>query len=179
MSAIQDLIAAARAESERQDIDGWERHVWGRKADAAEKELAEFIAQALADESHVADLKKELAAQRFELGEWRRLAKERLAELEAQPRIDLEALRKALALVERWTWNPDGEPAQFEDVADWFYQETGMLRPGKSQPLEGGYSDEARSTAWERWRREKSREVLHSVRSLLAQLNKEAGNEGR
>jgi hypothetical protein len=44
----------------------------------------------------------------------------------------LLAAAKAAA---RWMYNPDDIPGQFEDIADWFHRETGMLRPGCDVPI--------------------------------------------
>lgn len=73
MSALTDLIAAARGQSRSYDP---EERLWRELADAAEKELA--------------SLRSGLRKERALYGE----ATEKLAVLEMQPSIDLEALRK-------------------------------------------------------------------------------------
>jgi len=70
---------------------------------------------------------------------------------EAAPEL-LAALRELTG----WTMRLPGEDANdtFERLADDFYRDTGMLRPGKSQPLEvymGNDEDGRRARAWAEW----------------------------
>ena len=57
----------------------------------------------------------------------------------------------ALALVKRWLGKSGDANATFEDIAAWFHAETGMLRPGKDDPV-GGPSNDDRATRWIAWR---------------------------
>lgn len=58
---------------------------------------------------------------------------------------------EALALAVRWMGDPANPLGTFEDIADWFYRDTGYLRPGKSEPLECGNRSEERDAAWKAW----------------------------
>ncbi len=80
-----------------------------------------------------------------------------------------DRLREALELAAKWLTNPDESATDsFERIADWFYRDTGFLRPGKSQPLEMGENADQRQEAWKSWVESKQREVYDSVRDALA-----------
>jgi len=61
------------------------------------------------------------------------------------------AAEASLRLAVRWMGNPADALGTFEDIAEWFYQDTGFLRPGKSEPLECGDRTEEREAAWKAW----------------------------
>lgn len=71
----------------------------------------------------------------------------------------------------RWCHNPDcGSIEQFEDINDWFYSETGNLRPGKSDVR--GIPDEVRRQSWDLWLLEKQRAYHNGLLSLRAELTR-------
>lgn len=91
-----------------------------------------------------------------------------LSELEAA-RVEVAELREAATLAASWLYDPDENATErFERIADEFHRMTGMLRPGKSQPLEGGHSDEERQAVWDTWSKARARAVLVGLRSALA-----------
>lgn len=74
----------------------------------------------------------------------------------------LEALETLEAFYERK--NEDSFD-HFERIADWFYKETGYLRPGKDCFL---HEREVREAAWTKWRAEK----LAKARAAIAKARK-------
>lgn len=76
-------------------------------------------------------------------------------------------LREALSLASRWLG--DGDPNNaFEDIAEWFRSETGMLRPGKDEPFSSGAVPyEQRRIAFENWAKAKGDRVRATVRAAL------------
>lgn len=69
----------------------------------------------------------------------------------------------SISEIKRWAWNPDKNANEtFEDIASWFYDETGYLRPGKSYPC--AYpAPEDRQLKWDEWRQQKAREFLAGI----------------
>lgn len=78
-----------------------------------------------------------------------------------------EKLYSALRLALRWMGDSDDPTGTFEDIGDWFYRDTGYLRPGKSEPLECGGRDEERQAAWEAWVKKTRAHVRKTCASLL------------
>lgn len=92
----------------------------------------------------------------FELSSWLAIDEVQAppAELrrrESPPDGRLEALESALRLAVRWMGDAEDPLGTFEDIGEWFYRETGYLRPGKSEPLECGARSEERDRAWKEW----------------------------
>jgi hypothetical protein len=71
--------------------------------------------------------------------------------------------------IERWFRNPS-DLEVWEDIASWFHQETGHLRPGKDKPIGFHQTEEGEADcchdAWLLWVDEKR---LDAQRSLLAE----------
>jgi hypothetical protein len=63
----------------------------------------------------------------------------------------------------------DGPNETFERIAEMFYRDTGMLRPGKDQAAAlGGFpTDEARRDAWSEWVTRKNNELDAKIRAAL------------
>lgn len=63
-----------------------------------------------------------------------------------------------------------GYTERFEEDAERFYRETGMLAPGKSVPLAmaGAWDDDDRSTAWNAFCETLRNEALQTLESALA-----------
>lgn len=82
-------------------------------------------------------------------------------------------LSAALVITRRWLSDAETKPIDaYEDIADWFHVETGMLRPGKDV---GAYDDhspsyEVRAERFAVWCREKGR-------TIRAQIDKALGTE--
>lgn len=87
--------------------------------------------------------------------------------VDGHPFGEEEKLRVALRLAVRWMGDPSDPLGTFEDIGDWFYRETGFLRPGKSEPLECGGRDEEREAAWQEWAKRKRVHVLEACRAAL------------
>ena len=63
-------------------------------------------------------------------------------------------------------WLATGTPEDdFEPIAEWFYEETGYLRPGKDSVE---HSHEQRERAWEKWRDGKQKSVRANLAAALA-----------
>lgn len=62
--------------------------------------------------------------------------------------------------------------ARFEQDAEAFYCETGLMAPGKDVPLEmaAGHDDARRRDAWEAWTRARRLAVLAGLHALVAQV---------
>ena len=72
--------------------------------------------------------------------------------------------RMTLSEMQRWAWNPDINSLEmFEDIASWFYVESGYLRPGKSYPDET-LEPEDRQKKWDEWRTQKARDFVFGLR---------------
>lgn len=75
------------------------------------------------------------------------------------------AAAEACKLALRWLGDPDDPTGTFEDIGDWYYRETGRLRPGKSEPLECGHTDpEERERHFRAWADKKGREIRDALR---------------
>ena len=58
--------------------------------------------------------------------------------------------------------------ADFDTVADWFYRDTGIMRPGKDSPPGcAGHSYEERRDAWEAWLKERKAELARNAESAI------------
>lgn len=78
-----------------------------------------------------------------------------------------ERLAGALRLAARWLGDDD-PVAVFEDIATWFRDETGVMRPGKDD-MSNGHTEEERQVAWFKWSDAKAKEVRAVVRAALAE----------
>ena len=86
----------------------------------------------------------------------------------ATAKADLKRAREAINSALEWFHNPDEHPlTQFERIGDWFYSETGHLRPGKDDRTEDTSSPENRDR-FVKWCQDKSRERLAILRAALA-----------
>lgn len=83
--------------------------------------------------------------------------------------VENARLRNALALAVRWMGDPSDPLGTFEDIGDWFYRDTGLLRPGKSEPLECGDRSEERAAAWKEWTTKKRDHVRATCLSALGE----------
>lgn len=88
---------------------------------------------------------------------------------------DNNKLREALRLALRWMGDPADAMGTFEDIGEWFYRDTGFLRPGKSEPLECGGRDEERQAAWNEWTK---RTRAHVREAALTALRVSGGSDG-
>ena len=87
----------------------------------------------------------------------------------ALKRIHERQERQTLAITQAlgWFYDPDENAlTQFERIGDWFYRETGHLRPGKDDRLEDTNSPENRKR-FQEWCASKSREALFALRESL------------
>ena len=91
----------------------------------------------------------------------------RVATAKEDQMVDDEKLRTSLRLAVRWMGDPSDPLGTFEDIAEWFYQDTGFLRPGKSEPLECGDRHEEREKAWNEWTKRTRVHVLETCRAAL------------
>ncbi len=75
--------------------------------------------------------------------------------------------KEACALALRWLGDPEDPTGTFEDIGDWYYAETGRLRPGKSEPLGMGARDpEEREKHFREWCDKKGAEVRAALRGV-------------
>lgn len=89
----------------------------------------------------------------------------------AASQAEAAELRKALERAASWMRDPEHATEQFEEIAEMFYRDTGILRPGKSYPLPmSPPSDEERYRVRHEWCDKKSIEVLTQARAALALL---------
>ncbi len=67
----------------------------------------------------------------------------------------------------------DDPNAVFEERAEIFYKETGLLAPGKSLPLEMSSEemDQKRQQAWDIWRKELRRKTIDNLRLLVHRID--------
>jgi chromosome segregation ATPase len=88
------------------------------------------------------------------------IAREQAAQAEAS------ALRE---VIEEQLWRADHALEAFEEQAETFYRETGILAPGKSEPLEWGdrWTDDERRTAWTEWRIKRNAEQVELWRAVI------------
>lgn len=75
-------------------------------------------------------------------------------------------LLDAARLAQRWI-STEGN-AGWEDIADWFYRDTGHLRPGKSMPDECSFDEHDRDEAWSKWCKDKKAEVREQLAAAIA-----------
>ena len=81
-----------------------------------------------------------------------------------------------LTTVRRWLGSDDANET-FEDIADWFYTDTGIMRPGKDAPQEMcGRSDEERHDAFHKWAQEKRAVVLAAIARSLDMVQETGGD---
>lgn len=78
----------------------------------------------------------------------------------------IDKMEEALDFAGRWFWNPDeGTIEQYERIGEWFTQETGLMRPGKSYPMEGPPPPEDLERIFREWCVQKSRQAHALIRS--------------
>jgi predicted nucleic acid-binding Zn-ribbon protein len=79
---------------------------------------------------------------------------------------EASALRE---VIEEQLWRADHALEAFEEQAETFYRETGILAPGKSEPLEWGdrWTDDERRTAWTEWRIKRNAEQVELWRAVI------------
>lgn len=156
VSQIDNMFAgmrdrALKSEAARRDEESWwkEKHDYQARANAAESQLA-------TTQQQLADATAEL--------ERVRLALEAIANYDEgskfgegicpygcdTPFIARNALARCGEI--RGAARPDAENAndRFERLAAQFYEETGMMAPGKDDHS-GSYTREARCAAWDKW----------------------------
>lgn len=86
------------------------------------------------------------------------------AEANARLSAASPALFDALSDLDR-LWGRTGDSmTDFEDVAEWFYQETGFLRPGKDCRINDPDVRRTHYDAWIKSKRDKARAALKSAR---------------
>jgi hypothetical protein len=78
-------------------------------------------------------------------------------------------------VIEEQLWRADHALEAFEEQAETFYRETGIMAPGKSEPIEWGnrWTDDERRTAWSEWTIKRKAEQVELWRALIT------GNAGR
>ena len=105
----------------------------------------------------------------------RGLENDTLKSRNAQLTADLEAARRRVGELEavaadaaRWLQSPkDGDATGvFEDIGDWFHEETGLLRPGKSYPMQGP-PPEGLENQWREWCEAKRKSIRANLCALL------------
>lgn len=71
--------------------------------------------------------------------------------------------------------DPDDPLGEFERLGDWYYADTGFLRPGTSEPMEcGGYSNSNEDRErFSKWWDEKRREAIRDF-ECRERLSKDA-----
>ena len=125
--------------------------------------------------TEVAELREQLADARrmvtiaFDPDEYEQ-GRAAVAEI-ATLRAEVERLRAALREMTEWFWGVQTEDAMtsFERVGEEFYADTGMMRPGKSYPLESyPPDDEVRRKTWDAWVKKKRDALEAKARAALA-----------
>ncbi len=82
-------------------------------------------------------------------------------------RAENERQKEALTLAKRWLGTMDPHE-NFEDIAEWFYQETGIMRPGKDAPMASyGPSGRLRREAFDEWCEKKGADVRAKIAEAL------------
>ena len=84
---------------------------------------------------------------------------------------DAARLREALRAMTEWFWGVKTEDTitSFERVGEEFYADTGMMRPGKSYPMEMYEPDpEVRRKTWDEWVKKKRDALEAKARAALA-----------
>jgi hypothetical protein len=87
-------------------------------------------------------------------------------------RAEAGAYRVVLEEMVRWFWGvlPEDAITAFERVGEEFYAETGMMRPGKSYPLESyPPDDDVRRKTWDEWVKKKRDALEAKARAALSQ----------
>lgn len=95
-----------------------------------------------------------------------RAALEQLRIIIARVTAERDEARNTLRLAVRWMGDANDPLTTFEDIADWFYRDTGFLRPGKSEPLECGDRSEEREAAWKVWAKQTREQVYETCRAV-------------
>jgi hypothetical protein len=91
---------------------------------------------------------------------------------EAAERAKVERLAKAAKSAADWMWDPD-DAEQFERIAEEFYRETGLLRPGKDAAAATASDHGDRWVGWNRWRTARQLKVLADLRAALRECGLE------
>ena len=102
-----------------------------------------------------------VSVERDEQRENARLIRHAVNTYDASDAVLREALR----------WLQDGRSLdEWEDIASWFYADTGFLWPGKDQAMAmGGHPTyEEREAAWQNWCVEKKRAIKAKIESVLS-----------
>jgi hypothetical protein len=82
----------------------------------------------------------------------------------------VEALEASLREMTEWFWGVKTEDAfeSFERVGEEFYRDTGMMRPGKSYPMESyPPDDDVRRKTWDEWVKKKRDALEAKARAAL------------
>lgn len=133
----------------------------------------EWFRLAMEKGEEVDRLRTRLAGAEASVDEWRALrdiAERRVAELEG-----------ALRAMTEWFWGVQTEDAveSYERVGQEFYEDTGMMRPGKSYPVEMyAPDDEVRRSTWDAWVKKK-RDALEAKARAALSLPPDAPTVGR
>jgi hypothetical protein len=82
-----------------------------------------------------------------------------------------DRLQQVLEEMQSWSANPT---QAFDDAAEAFYRETGIIAPGKSVPLEMGamWTDEERKQRYEAWHHNRRVDRHNTVREAVAELRR-------
>ena len=86
---------------------------------------------------------------------------------------DTKAIRALIEHMTRWALGED-PIAHFEQEAEAFYLATGLLAPGKSEPMDMGGDaerDNERRQAWARWTTARHKEKNEGVLALLDEMD--------
>lgn len=85
-------------------------------------------------------------------------------------------LQEKLTTVRRWLGIGDATET-FDDIADWFYADTGIMRPGKDAPQAmRGHSDEERLGSFGKWAQEKRAVVLSAIAQSIDMVQETEGD---
>lgn len=88
-----------------------------------------------------------------------------------EARRERDALRAVLREMTEWFWGVKTEDAveSYERVGQEFYEDTGMMRPGKSYPVEMyPPDDEVRRSTWDAWVKKKRDALEAKARAAIA-----------
>lgn len=151
------------------------------RADAAEANLASQVSMAEQGARQYALLEAKLAEAERRADEINERAAQiaraqhaRMAAAESREKALREALRHAV----EWFWGikPESETESFDRVAVEFYNETGIMRPGKSVPLAMNppWTEEERRSAWDAWVKRKRDALEAECRAALAAGERDA-----
>jgi hypothetical protein len=173
VSADADGIAALEAELyDRTEHVQELRNACDEKQEAIEQLQHDLSQERGAHERTKAELataEKHIAALEYnEKHVWVKAAAERDAAIarEQAAQAEASALRE---VIEEQIWRADHALEAFEEQAETFYRETGILAPGKSEPLEWGdrWTDDERRTAWTEWRIKRNAEQVELWRAVI------------